>query len=101
MSESYSPPFKITSAIVSLVADISQLLGRLSAPDSSAGDLRLRRANRIRTIQGSIEGNTLSEDQVTAILRGQAGHCAVARDTGSAQCYQGLRPLRHLVSRLA
>lgn len=73
MSESNSPPFKITSAIVSLVADISQLLGRLSALNASTGDLRLRRANRIRTIQGSlaIEGNTLSEDQVTAILEGK------------------------------
>jgi len=73
VNESYSPPFKITSALVSLVADISQLLGRLSALDPSTGDLRLRRANRIRTIQGSlaIEGNTLSEDQVTAILEGK------------------------------
>jgi Fic family protein len=73
MSESYSPHFKITSALVSLVADISQLLGRLSALDTSTGDLRLRRANRIRNIQGSlaIEGNTLSEDQVTATLEGK------------------------------
>jgi Fic family protein len=35
--------------------------------------LRLRRANRIRTVQGSlaIEGNTLSEAQITAILDGK------------------------------
>jgi len=33
-------------------------------------NLKLRRANRIRTIQGSlaIEGNTLSTEQITAIL---------------------------------
>lgn len=35
--------------------------------------LRLRRINRIRTIHGSlaIEGNTLSEEQITAILDGK------------------------------
>jgi len=36
-------------------------------------NLRLRRVNRIRTIQGSlaIEGNTLTEQQITAILDGK------------------------------
>lgn len=36
-------------------------------------DLRLRRINRVRTIHGSlaIEGNTLSEEQITAILAGK------------------------------
>ena len=73
MSESYSPPYTLSVAILSLVANIAQIVGRLSALDSSAGNLRLRRANRIRTIQGSlaIEGNTLSEEQVTAILEGK------------------------------
>ena len=39
----------------------------------SAKALRLRRINRIRTIRGSlaIEGNTLSEAQITAILDGK------------------------------
>ncbi|WP_177420797.1 hypothetical protein [endosymbiont of Lamellibrachia barhami] len=39
----------------------------------SAAVLRLRRINRIRTIQGTlaIEGNTLSEAQITAILDGK------------------------------
>lgn len=73
METGYSPPYTLTSAIVGLVADISQLLGRLSVLNSQAADLRLRRANRIRTIQGSlaIEGNTLSEAQITAILEGK------------------------------
>jgi Fic family protein len=36
-------------------------------------NLRLRRINSICTIQGSlaIEGNTLSQDQITAILEGK------------------------------
>lgn len=53
------PPFTITSKILSQVASISEHVGRLSA-FQQASELKLRRANRIRTIQGSlaIEGNT-------------------------------------------
>ncbi|MBN4082348.1 Fic family protein [Mariprofundus ferrooxydans] len=68
---SYQPPFSITPQIIDWIAQISEALGRLSVqPDH---DLRLRRINRIRTIQGSlaIEGNTLSEQQITAILDGK------------------------------
>ena len=50
MSENNIPPFNISSAIVSLVADISQLLGRISILDTVSTNLRLRRINRIRTI---------------------------------------------------
>lgn len=51
---------------------ISEAVGRLSVLEDEK-NLRLRRANRIRTIQGSlaIEGNTLSEEQITAILEGK------------------------------
>ena len=69
---SYSLPFTITPTILNLVADISEQVGRLSVLSANA-DLRLRRIARIRTIQGSlaIEGNTLSEAQITAILNGK------------------------------
>ena len=69
----YQPPFTLTSEIVSLVADIAEQVGRLSAQPDSGLDLRLRRINRIRTVTGSlaIEGNTLSEAQITAILEGK------------------------------
>lgn len=69
----YQPPFTLTSAIVRLAADISEAVGRLSAREETAHDLRLRRLNRIRTVQGSlaIEGNTLSTGQITAILDGK------------------------------
>jgi len=69
----YIPPFVITSAIVSLVADISAMLGRYSATADNRDNLRLRKINRIRTIHGSlaIEGNTLTEEQITAILDGK------------------------------
>lgn len=73
MSENYIPPFKITPAIISLVAEISQMIGRFSALEEASKIIRLRRTNRIRTIQGSlaIEGNTLSVEQITAILEGK------------------------------
>ena len=73
MNKRYTPPFSLTPEILNLVACIGESLGRLIALGDQAGTLRLRRINRIRTIQGSlaIEGNTLSEEQITAILEGK------------------------------
>jgi len=70
---SYQPPFTLTSEIVSLVADISEHVGRLSVQLNQEQQLKLRRINRIRTVTGSlaIEGNTLTEAQITAILDGK------------------------------
>lgn len=69
----YNPPCTITPRILKLVAEISEAIGRLSAQVEMSNALRLRRSNRIRTIQGSlaIEGNTLTEEQITAILEGR------------------------------
>jgi Fic family protein len=69
---SYQPPYNITPEIIRLISEISEKLGRLSATEETS-NLRLRRINHIRTIQGSlaIEGNTLSEAQITAILEGK------------------------------
>jgi len=73
MSPQYKPPYSITSAVVKLIAEISEALGRMTVLADQCRALRLRRINRIRTIHGSlaIEGNTLSEAQVTAILDGK------------------------------
>ena len=73
MTAPYAPPYTVTPAIVRLVAEISEAVGRMSAQSESATALRLRRINRVRTIHGSlaIEGNTLSEEQITAILDGK------------------------------
>ncbi len=69
----YQPPYTITTEILNRVAAISELIGRLSILTDRARTLRLRRINRIRTVHGSlaIEGNTLSESQITAILEGR------------------------------
>lgn len=55
------------------VAEIAELLGKLSATSSLSANPTLRRSNRIRTIHGSlaIEQNTLSLEQVTAVLNGK------------------------------
>lgn len=68
----YKPPYTVSSKIVSLVAEICEALGRMSALQSPQ-ELRLRRINRIRTVHGSlaIEGNTLTEEQISAIIDGK------------------------------
>jgi Fic family protein len=67
------PPFSLTNKTITLVAQISEAVGRLTAEFEKEKLLRLRKVNRMRTVQGSlaIEGNTLSEQQITAILDGK------------------------------
>lgn len=69
----YTPPLTITSRILNLIAEISEQLGRYSERENKAQALRLRRANKIRSIHGSlaIEGNTMSLEQITAVLDGK------------------------------
>jgi len=69
----YNQPYTITPEILNRVAAISEAIGRLTVLTDQTRALRLRRINRIRTIHGSlaIEGNTLSEAQITAILEGK------------------------------
>jgi len=64
------PPYDITPAILLLVASISERIGALNATYLDRPKPHLRKENRIRTIQSSlqIEGNSLSLDQVTAIF---------------------------------
>jgi Fic family protein len=73
MSENeYAPPYKITPKIITLIEQIGEMLGTLSL-SADLENLRLRRIHRIQTIHGSlaIEGNTLSEEQISTILDGK------------------------------
>ena len=67
------PSFEITNTIISHAADIAELVGRLTSTNKLSSNPTLRRVNRIRTIHGSlaIEQNTLSLEQVTAVLNGK------------------------------
>ena len=69
---SQEPPYSITSEILTRTEQVGEALGRVEAAGISQ-DLRLRRINRIRTIRGSlaIEGNTLSEEEISTILDGK------------------------------
>ena len=69
---SQGPPYRITPEMLSRVVQIGEAIGRAEAAGVSQ-DLHLRRINRIRTIQGSlaIEGNILSEEQISTILDGR------------------------------
>lgn len=68
-----NPPFEITNTIIDLVAEIAELTGKLTSINLLSTNPTLRRTNRIRTIYGSlaIEQNTLSLEQVTAVLNGK------------------------------
>ena len=67
------PPFEITNRMIGYVAEIAELLGKLNVTNALSSNPTLRRTNRIRTIHGSlaIEQNTLSLEQVTAVLNGK------------------------------
>ena len=67
------PPFEINNQIISDVAEIAELMGKFSVTNQLSTNPTLRRSNRIRTIHGSlaIEQNTLSLEQVTAVLDGK------------------------------
>lgn len=69
----YVPPFTITDEITTLVAEIAEKVGHLTASAEQLPTPQLRRENRIKTIQSSlaIENNSLSLDQVTAIVEGK------------------------------
>ena len=69
----YVPPYQITTTILNRVAEISERLGRWAANHNNSLSPHLRRDNRIKTIQASlaIENNTLSLEQVTAVLDGK------------------------------
>lgn len=67
---SMKPPYTITYKILALVASISEKIGEINASHLYKPATELRKKNRIKTIQSSleIEGNTLTEEQITALL---------------------------------
>lgn len=65
-----TPPYKITPTVLNLISEISRILGKLDSLTISIPEPKLRKKNRIRTIRATlaIEGNTFTEEQITAIL---------------------------------
>jgi Fic family protein len=73
MRDRYMPKYHIAPGILDCVEQIGEALGHLSASIDNAVVPLLRRGNRVKTIQASleIEGNTLNLEQVTAVLAGK------------------------------
>jgi Fic family protein len=64
------PPYEITTEILKLIVSVSEKIGEVNAKYLVKQNPTLRKQNKIKTIHSSlsIEGNTLSEEQITAIL---------------------------------
>lgn len=64
------PPYEITHKILALIVSISEQIGAINAAHLNKPPTELRKKNRIKTIQSSleIEGNTLTVEQITNLL---------------------------------
>lgn len=71
--ERYRPPYTVSGRAMELMAEIGAALERYRILLEGTDGVRLRKANHIRTLRGTtaIEGNTLTEAEITAILDGK------------------------------
>ncbi len=67
---SKKPPYDITPTILKRINAIAEKIGEVNATYLSKQSPQLRKQNRIKTIQSSlqIEGNTLTVEQITALI---------------------------------
>lgn len=74
MTLSMKPPYDITQKILKLISSISEKMGAVNATYLSKQSPQLRKQNRIKTIHSSlqIEGNTLTEEQITALIENKS-----------------------------
>lgn len=71
--EGCTPPFTMTEEAMRLVIEIAELVGVLKVSEQLSRSPKLRRENRIRSIQSSlaIEQNTLTVEQVSDVIDGK------------------------------
>jgi len=64
------PPYEITQTVLKLITSISEKIGEVNANYLNKQSPILRKQNKIKTIHSSlqIEGNTLSQEQITALI---------------------------------
>ena len=89
----YLPPYTLSERAVSRIAEIAVALERYRIALEGPDGIRLRRINHVKTIRGTtaIEGNTLTEAQVTAILGGKrviASEREIAEIKGAHAAYE-------------
>ena len=71
--QNYKPPYTVSGKAMTLMTEIAAAVERYRIAMEGPDGIRLRKINHIRTIRGTtaIEGNTLTEDQITALLSGK------------------------------
>ena len=69
----YIPPYKISDKILSLVADISEKIGKITERANLDSKPHLRKNNKIKSVYSSlsIEANSLSLDEVRDVINGR------------------------------
>lgn len=67
---SVKPPYEISNKILSLISSISEKIGEIRSAHLVKPPTELRKKNRIKTIQSSleIEGNTMTVEQITDLI---------------------------------
>lgn len=96
----YKPPYTISSKMVNLISEISEVLTRLEFSEKSLITPLLRKKNRIKTLAGTleIEGNLLGEEKITAILEGKrvlGTVSEVAEVEGAISAYKALETYKY------
>lgn len=94
------PPYELTSDILKLVASISEKIGEVNARFLIKQNPTLRKQNQIKTIQSSlsIEGNTLTEEQITALLENKrviGPEKDIKEVINALEVYKTLRTFKH------
>lgn len=71
---SYTPPYTITDQILSLVAEISEKIGKITEHTNLDSKPHLRKNNKIKSIHSSlkIEANSLTLNEVRDVINGRA-----------------------------
>jgi len=94
------PPYVITTQILNLIASISEKIGEVNANYLSRQSPQLRKENRIKTIHSSlqIEGNSLTEEQITALIENKkvsGPRKDVLEVLNAVEAYEALQHLKY------
>lgn len=94
------PPYDITSPILKFISSISEKIGVVNAKYLVKTNPSLRKQNQIKTIHSSlsIEGNTLSEEQITAIIENKrvvGPQKDIIEVLNALEVYKNINSLKH------
>ena len=93
-------PYEITSTILKYISSISEKIGEVNAKYLVKTNPSLRKQNQIKTIHSSlsIEGNTLSEEQITAIIENKrvvGPQKDIVEVLNALEVYKNISSLKH------